>query len=262
MKLSISNIAWDEQYDGIMYHALRQNGFEGLEIAPTRIIPNRPYCHLEDAKKWQFELKETYGLSVASIQSIWYGRTEKLFGTKEEREILLNYTKEAIDFASIMKCNNIVFGCPKNRVVPKGGDETIAVPFFRELSDYACLKETVLSLEANPLIYDTNYINTTRQAIEFVRMINMANFRVNLDVGTMIENNETVDVLRGNIGLINHVHISEPKLRLIKRRQLHYELSEILKAEGYKGYISIEMGQQKDIALVQDACLYLKEVFS
>ena len=47
--------------------------------------------------------------SVASMQSIWYQRTEKLFGSEAERETLLSYTKQAIDFAEAAGCPNLVF---------------------------------------------------------------------------------------------------------------------------------------------------------
>lgn len=56
---------------------------------------------------------------MISMQSIWYGRTEKLFGTEEERNLLLDYTKSAVDFAAAIGCKNLVFGCPKNRCIPE-----------------------------------------------------------------------------------------------------------------------------------------------
>ena len=50
MKLSISNIAWSTEHDNTMYQFLKDNGFDGLEIAPTRIFPEKPYEHLSEAK--------------------------------------------------------------------------------------------------------------------------------------------------------------------------------------------------------------------
>ena len=43
MKFSITNIAWTSEYDEQMYHAMKNSGFTGLEIAPTRIYPEHPY---------------------------------------------------------------------------------------------------------------------------------------------------------------------------------------------------------------------------
>ena len=42
MNLSISNIAWKAEYDSEMYKYLETTGFNGLEIAPTRIFPENP----------------------------------------------------------------------------------------------------------------------------------------------------------------------------------------------------------------------------
>ena len=80
MKLAISNIAWAQEQDARMYQKMKMLGYEGLEIAPTRIFPQNPYDNLEAASQWQQELKKEYGLCVPSMQSIWFGRQEKIFG--------------------------------------------------------------------------------------------------------------------------------------------------------------------------------------
>ena len=50
LKLAISNIAWDKADDEAVYSCpCRQNGFTGLEIAPTRIFPEYPYENLTGA---------------------------------------------------------------------------------------------------------------------------------------------------------------------------------------------------------------------
>ncbi len=49
---------------------------------------------LEDAIEWSNQLKSEYGFEVTSMQSIWYGHQEKIFGTKEERAILIDFAKK------------------------------------------------------------------------------------------------------------------------------------------------------------------------
>ena len=51
MKLAISNIAWDETLDLQMYDRMKQYGYSGLEIAPTRIFGENPYKNLKKAKQ-------------------------------------------------------------------------------------------------------------------------------------------------------------------------------------------------------------------
>ena len=98
MKYSISNIAWSQEQDGEMYAFLKQQGIQGLEIAPTRLFAN-PYDNLEMAHEYAVMLKNKYGLTVSSMQSIWYGVQQSIFGTDEDRDSLLDYTKKAILFA-------------------------------------------------------------------------------------------------------------------------------------------------------------------
>ena len=235
------------------------------------------------------------------MQSIWYGKQEKLFGSENERTILLSYTKKAIDFAEAVGCGNLVFGCPKNRVIPdemiewsgvkkstegsenhtemrispEGSEDhtdkemfadkimNTAVSFFREIGDYAYRHHTVVALEANPKIYNTNFINTTKEAADLVEIVDSRGFLLNLDTGTMIENEDTVDVIRDKGKLINHVHFSEPYLKALVKRDLHQELAKFLKCIDYKGWISIETGRPDDgPGKLCEMMEYLKGIFN
>ena len=261
MKLSISNIAWGAQLDEAAYELMRKNGFTALEIAPTRIFPQSPYDRIEEARLWSEQLMKEHGIGVCSMQSIWYGRSEKLFGTEEERAALSDYTKRAILFAEATGCKNLVFGCPRNRVIPEGVSDGAAVEFFREMGNFAFSHNTVLAIEANPPIYNTNYINGTPDAIALIKAVRSPGFLLNLDVGTMIHNDESVGVLEGNVKYINHVHISEPNLVPLKKRELHAELMRALKREDYRGAVSIEMSNQGSLTALEDALAYVKEIF-
>lgn len=263
MKLSISNIGWTSENDEYMYNYLKKVGFEGIEIAPTRIFKINPYNKIREAREYSKEIKKKYSLDISSMQSIWFGRNEGIFNSKEEREILLDYTKKAIDFASEIKCNNIVFGCPKNRKINKENkDHTkISREFFEELGSYAEEKNTVIAIEPNPVIYDTNFINTTEEAFEFVRSLNNTGVKVNVDLGTIINNNEQLSILAENIDLINHVHISEPYLEEIEKRDIHFNLARILKENNYQKYISIEMKNLNSLDTVTECVEYIREVF-
>ncbi len=260
MNLSISNIGWPEELDFDVYGLMRKYGFSGLEIAPTRVFRKDPYGKTEEAYEWSRKIRTTYGFSISSIQAIWFGRQERLFGPEEERLFLADYTKKAIDFASAMGCGNLVFGCPKNRIIPDNGDHGKAVAFFRELGDYAVSRGTVLGIEANPPMYQTNFINDTASAIALIEQVDSEGFLLNLDVGTMIENQEDLSILRGKIHMINHIHISEPGLKMIRKRSLHSELAALLNEEKYEKFISIEVGLQKETEVLGSAMKYISEL--
>ena len=114
-------------------------------------------------------------------------------------------------------------------------------------------------MEANPPIYQTNYINDTLSALKLVKKVGSRGFLLNLDVGTMLANSESVEILEGEVAYINHVHISEPWLKPIEQRVLHSDLIERLSKERYKGFISIEMAKT-DLPQIQVAIEYLKSL--
>ena len=261
MNLSISNIAWDAARDADVYRVMRELGFAGLEIAPTRIFPDRPYEKCREAAAWAEKLASEYGFRISSMQSIWFGRQERLFGPEEERAALADYTKRAIRFAEAVGCGNLVFGCPRNRSLPEGADPEIAVTFFKELGDYAFAHHTVIGMEANPPIYHTNYINDTPSALALIEQVDSKGFLLNLDVGTMLENGEDVSALRGKERWINHVHISEPGLKKLKKRKLHDALARLLNDCGYQNYLSIEVGRQDSLPALGSMMKYVKSVF-
>ena len=259
MKLAASNIAWDEKNDEEVYKCLCRMGFSGLEIAPTRIFPCEPYEHIEEAREFRKRLFERYKLQIVSMQSIWFGRQENIFSSLKDYDILLDYTKKAIDFAEVLNCYNLVFGCPRNRL---GGNDkrNTAISFFKELGQYAAEHNTVLAMEANPVIYNTDFINETWQAIDLVREVDSAGFRLNLDIGTMVENNETVAVLKGNVDIVNHVHLSEPYLMEIVQRKIHKEILKLLAERKYSGYVSLEMKKYDETVPLKKSLSYLKEL--
>lgn len=261
MKLSISNIAWAAEHDAEMYQFLHESGFQGLEIAPTRIYPEAPYDRLADAKEWAREINSKYGLEIPSMQSIWYGHQEKVFGSKEERKVLIDYTKKAIDFAEAIGCKNLVFGNPKNRDTDNvQGNYPTAIEFFREIGDYALEHGTVVAIEPNPTIYNTRFMNYTEQAVEMAYKCGSKGVRVNVDLGTIIYNGEDINYLKQIPEYINHVHISEPGLTAIEKRELHNELFSVLKGIGYSRFVSIEMGRTS-VDACREICRYISNIY-
>ena len=248
------------EHDTEMYNFLSTNGFESIEIAPTRIFPNNPYENLEMAKFWSDKLQTDFNLSVSSVQSIWYGRKENIFASKKEKDFLLDYTKKAVLFTEALKCRNLVFGCPRNRDTQLHFSKALSESkdFFHTIGEFAIKHHTIIAIEANPTIYNTHFINYTKEAFEFVQTLACEGLKVNVDLGTIIQNKEDISILAKHSNLINHVHISEPNLEILTERNLHFELFALLKKIAYNGYVSIEMKNDNDIKTVKRVALYIK----
>lgn len=260
MKLSFSNIAWDFNQNDEICEILKNNNFSGIEIAPTIISPDPFTKNTDLVQNFSNSLFKNYSFAIPSMQSIWFGRTENIFNSND-REIMIDYTKKIIDLANLINCPNLVFGCPKNRNMPAPNLESQIIPFFKIIGDYAYQKNTCIALEANPIIYNTNFINTTSEAFSFVKKVDSKGFKVNIDLGTIIYNNETLEPLSKNPELINHIHISEPNLVPIKKRPLHQELCDLLKGIGYQNFVSVEMKNPEKTDIIESTAKYISETF-
>lgn len=259
-RLAASNIGWGSEDDDEVYGLLAQKGYEGLEVAPTLLFPERPYDRLANANTLAEELMTRYGLSVCSIQSIWYGRNESIYD-EDGAEALLRYTEEACGFAEAIGARNLVFGCPKNRNVPDGHRIEESWEFIAACASTAASHGATFALEANPTIYGTNMMNSTPDAIDVLREVGApAGLSVNLDFGTVIANGEGMDDIRRAMPFVSHVHVSEPRLVPIERRKEHEALRNVLEETQYDGWVSIEMGRT-DIGTLANVMSYVMSVF-
>ena len=256
MKLAVSNIAWTQDNDYVMYRWLAKRGIQGLEIAPTRLFPQAPYERLPEAAAYAKMLLDSYGLEICSLQSIWYGRKESLFGTSEEMEALYRYTCQAIAFAQVVGARNLVFGCPRNRNLPSPELRPLAIMFFRRIGQFASQHDTCIAIEPNPPYYQTNFINTTQEAFDICREIAHPGVRVNVDLGTCIHYQEDISLLKTNISLINHIHISEPMLAPVQARDIHRSLRDLF----YDRWCSIEMKAQDTLKPIRATIDYMMEI--
>lgn len=261
IQLAVGNIAWARQDDETVYAALQAAGFAGVEVAPTRVFSQQPYDQLNSAALFGGYLKNRWGLSVPSLQSIWYGQTGSIF-QEQQAEELLDYTAGAYQFAHALHCPSLVFGCPKNRFLPEGADPAAADSFFDRAGRLAERYGVRLAIEANPPIY-TNFLNGTAEAFALVKRLGNPGLAVNLDLSTMLANGERLRDFVDDIKYVSHIHISEPNLAPIRPRPEHAELAMLLKAVGYKGFVSIEMRRPEEgLAPLLQAISYVAEVFA
>ncbi len=241
-KLCASNIGWKPEDDDAILGFLAERGFEALEVAPTRVIGEEPYAHDDEAHAWAAQVRERYGLEVVSLQSIWRGRTETIFDA-QGAEALLSYTACAARFARAVGATNLVFGCPANRSVPEGHAASEADAFLVRCAAACAAEGAVFAVEANPALYGTNYLNTTPQAFEVVRRLHADGLGLNIDLGTIIANDEPVEELEAMAPYIHHVHVSEPHLAPLDpaHEPLWGALRSVLESIGYAGAVSLEM---------------------
>lgn len=246
MKIAISNLAWAKEEDDQVLTILKKNNICGIELAPTKIWrsptkTDKPV--LERYKKWW----QDRGIEIVATSSLLFGHPElTLFQDIDTRQKTLKYLKKMVEVSSVLGAKTVVFGSPKNRVrseMSKQKAEKTAIEFFRRISVYAAKLNIYFAIEPNPPLYGTDFINTTEEAIKFVRKLSHPNFCVQLDASTMTINQENyLKTLRKGISFARHFHISEPGLKPVPQEETnHQQIASSLKKLGYKGWISVEM---------------------
>jgi sugar phosphate isomerase/epimerase len=243
VKFSASNLAWDSNEEEDYFRCLVSNGFSGLEIAPTKFIGSNPYeeSNRKRAVAKANLVKEKWGLSIASMQSIWFGRTEQIFGSRLERARLIDYSEKAFEFAASINCSHIVFGNPKNRRLPRGIVPDDAGDFFLVCADLAKEYQLTVGLEPIPKSYGNEFLTTFEDAKNFISSVGSPYIALNYDTGTLFANNENQAISLGFLNLASHIQISEPGLVPITKRLEFPKISDLLLQSSFSGWISIEM---------------------
>ena len=276
MKRAISNIAWsfDERLDA--YDVLQEHAFLGVEIAPSLLFQDASSPIAPSAQLVRRRLKEIHsrGLKLCSMQSLLYGVADvALFEGRANRSRLFAALCQAIDLAERLEIPNLVFGSPKNRVIPDGMKDTevvkIATEFFHSIGDYARKAGCFLALEATPESYGTNFLTRFENSAKFSQNLDHPAISVNFDIGSFIMNQEADEMsamFQQYKSLVSHVHVSEPYLApapAAKNKDKLMKLFATLKSAQYPHYISIEMGRQDGgLKTLRDKAALLQSLFS
>ena len=123
MKLSVSNIAWSPDEAEAAYALLERHGIRGLEIAPSLLLAGEddPCAATPDVLSAALQAAKRHALTLTSMQSLLFGvHGAALFGSPVERDRLSVAMARVTALAGRLGIRNLVFGAPKNRVIPEG----------------------------------------------------------------------------------------------------------------------------------------------
>lgn len=267
MNLGISNIAWNNYESEEVYDLMKKYGFTGLEIAPTKVFEKDPYSREDAEISRYYQGIKLKGFKIIALQSILYGKNHLKLFNKETIEPLKEYIKSSIDFGAKLNAPIIIFGSPKNRIIPKEfEDPDIYVEFFREIGNYSMKKNIKFCIEPNPKEYGTNFITTLKEEINIITYLCNEGIGLHIDLGSMLLNKESFKDLIPHLDKVDHIHISQPFLKSINKENIrdYHEFKRILKGSTYKGYVSIEMAGQEssNISKVEEALYEVGTLFN
>jgi len=267
MKLAISNIAWKVEEELEISSLMQELGVRVVEIAPGKISSDFTQIGAQDLLKYRL-FWNNKNIEICAMQSLLYGHPEmRVFFDSISREKTLRHLKLCADIGEKLGANALVFGSPKNRLIPNDCDHMeIAEEFFDDIGQYCKRKGSAFCLEPNPPEYGANFLCHTKDAIDFVRKVDNDGLKVNIDTGTIIMNQEDYkEILDYGLAYAGHVHISEPFLNPIdKNREIYKNIIEILNEFDYSGCVSIEMkadSKRQNIGTVRDVLKYICSLF-
>lgn len=244
-RVSVSNIAWPAPVDDEAIDLALELGFEGIEIAPSKIFPDLINGASQAARYYRTRLGER-GLAIPSLQAIMYGTSQcELFVSSTTRRALRDHLASIAELAGLLGAHACVFGAPKLRDPGDLNDQqamSIAVEFFADVAPIFSSAGTCLAFEANAVQYNCRFITRTVEAIELVKQINHPGVRVQLDTGTIFSMSESPDVVGDAAPYAAHFHASEPGLVPVGSvGSNHALIAQALGQSDYEGWISVEM---------------------
>lgn len=216
MRLAISNIAWDISEDLSVAKLLSKFDIRAIDVAPGKYFPEPANARDEEianVRRWWAD----HGIRITGMQALLFGTTGlNVFGDKTSQQAMLDHLQAVCRIGAGLGATRLVFGSPKNRDRSNLSDAQAleqAVSFFRRLGDVAQAHDVIVCLEPNPTQYGANFMTTSGETAHVVAAVNHAAIRMQFDTGALTINGESPEAVLGNcVGLIGHVHASEPDL--------------------------------------------------
>lgn len=268
MRIGISNLAFDLDCTVSIAQQLRQIGISGIEVAPTRIAD---WPDLTTKKTLEYrKLVEDCGMTIPSLQAIFYGKTDlALLGDEFAFANLREHAKRVAEVGGLLGASVAVFGAPKQRLRGLMTHEAafgLAHKRLYELCGVMHSEGVRIGLEPVPSFYGGDFLQTWQEVRELVNQVGHPGLGVHLDTGCVLLGGghigESVSMCSDRL---LHFHAAEPNLSSFVRPQaLHPEAAEALKKVDYGGWVVIEMLMQKESTrqLVIDAACFVNEIYN
>lgn len=216
MRISISNIAWDTQFDSQVLDILLAEGVDAIDIAPGKYFPDVPNTTRAEARAVR-QFWNSQGIDLVGMQSLLFGAGDiHVFGETSEK--VYDRLCDVIVLAEWLGITRLTFGSPKNRRVdgmPADQATCLAIDFFRRVGRFARERGVVFCLEPNPVEYGADFMTDTPSTARIVELVDHPAVKMQLDLGAVQMNGEHGnfdELIVKYYGLVGHVHVSMPQL--------------------------------------------------
>src|SRR5882724_4625817 len=222
-------------------------GFAGVEIAPFTLANSVADISRRERENLRAAAAREE-ITIAGIHWVLV-KPEGLYMNHPDAEIrerTANYFCELVDFCADIGGKVMVVGSPKQRNVIEGISQEQAwdwaVATFREAVRRAEDREVTICFE--PLSpAETNFINTAREAIQFVQAQPSPNFKIILDVKAMCSESKPIpQIISESWPHFRHFHANDKNLKGPGFGDVDFKpIAAALKEVGYSGFVSVEV---------------------
>tara|TARA_B110000027_G_C16028818_1_gene259831 strand:- start:48 stop:842 length:795 start_codon:yes stop_codon:yes gene_type:complete len=243
MKLSISNLAWENKNEKKIFKLLKKYNFLGIEILPTKIWGSWENITKKKVITYKKFLDKS-NIEVSSIQSLFYN-TNLLLERSSDKTKIIKHFKKLIMIATHLRCKNMVFGSPSFRRIQNSNAKNIEkklIDILHTIKRDLKKNNITISIEPNPKIYGCNFINNLRAANNIIKKVKSENVKIQLDSACVLIEGGTIREMSQYLHKTNHIHLSEKNLLMLdKKNDDIKKLIKLLKEKKWQKWISIEM---------------------
>ena len=242
-------------------------GVSGIEVAPAKIAGG--WAKLDNSVMSSFKREcTTLGLEIPSFQAFLFGKPElQLLGDSKTFNLMKDHFKFVCELASIAGAKVLVFGAPRNRLL-MGYDfsdgSALATERLSVLADICWEFELSIGLEAVPKHYGGEIIQSYRESLDIVKLVNNPGLVFHLDTGCTYLNNDSISkAIYDSSSLIGHFHISQPELsNFASPVGYHSDAASALKEVDYNGWKCIEMREgESPLRALEESIKFVRETY-
>lgn len=226
------------------FKELSEMGYEGVEL-----MSRDPEEIDRDLIK---ELAEKYKLDIVMVctgEAFGQDKLKLVDRDPEVRKKAFERTKAFIDLASYFGAG-INIGRLRGHYyedIPREETYQLAVDVMSELAKYAGERDVIIVIEPVTML-QTNFLNSTQEALELIKEVNHPAFRAMIDIyHANIEDKNLYDSIRESKEYLAHVHIADNNRKIPGTCGFDFpKIIETLKEIDYKGVLAVEMFQIPD----------------
>jgi len=242
MNLALSNFAWDNQDSETIFKSLKENGINNIESVLTKI---KDWSELEtkDIVSYKKYLDDN-GIIPYSIQSLFYG--VKCVDVTDV-DIIKSHFDKLIYYSKLLGVKVLVFGSPGLRKKTNGWEDSL-IEIFTYVDNILIGTDIKVLIEPNTSSYGGEFFHTVSDIVKFIDSNELKNVRTMIDThNSILENmNPNVELVE-YFNYIEHIHVSEPKLVVIKEDEFHINFSKTIKNSEYNKTITYEVMKSIDL---------------